>query len=213
MEEEKPVEKPVEKKVEEKKLDRWQKIGVMMLIFIFAGMTGWIWEFILAEIKDGWKGAYVIGGNILPWLNIYAYGAILFYFTVYRLRKRPWLVFLVGGLLAGLFEWFCGWLVYTVGDGTRYWNYMNEWYGGGSINGFVCPASVCAFGFGAMLFTYTLFPFVNRLALRMSKKAFMTFAVTMFVVFMADDITNLTLKNLNMPTAQDFYMSLGWIRL
>ena len=192
------------------KLKLYQKIGVLFLIVVISGFVGWLWEFSLAEIDGGFKHLYIKGGNFLPWMNIYAYGALLIITLAYRLRKKPWVVFIVSAIATGLLEWFAGWIVYTVGNGTRYWDYQKDWWGFGSINGFVCPMSAIIFGLGALLLIYWLLPRCIHLALTMSKRAFLTLSITLFVLVMADDITNLTLKNLNLPTAMDFYYSLGW---
>jgi hypothetical protein len=44
----------------------------------------------------------------------------------------------------------------------------------------------------------------------MSKRSFLTLAITLFSIIMIDELTNLTLKNLSLPTAMDFYRSIGW---
>ena len=195
------------------KLDLWQWVGVVLLVIVLSGFVGWAWEFILAEIQGGLKNLYITGGNLLPWMNIYAYGAILILLTCYRFRKHPWLVFLIGAFATGILELFSGWLVYTLYDGARYWDYSTSWIGIGHINGFVCPASVIVFGLGSVLLIYQLLPRCINLAHQMSKKAFLTLSISLFTIILIDDSINLTLKNLELPTAQDFYLSLGWIFL
>ena len=192
------------------KLKLYQKIGVILLIVVLAGFVGWIWEFGLTEIEGGFKHLYIKGGNLLPWLNIYAYGAIIIILTTTKLKRYPWAVFLISAVLCGLLELFAGWVVYTVGNGTRYWDYTNAWFGVGNINGFVCPASAVMFGLGALLLMYTVLPFCIELSRKMSKRAFLILTISLFAIVLVDDVTNLTLKNLNLPTAQDFYLSLGW---
>ena len=192
------------------KLELYQKVGVVLLVVVFSGFAGWLWEFSLQEIAGGFKHLYIKGGNLLPWINIYAYGAILIIFTTYWMRRYPWAVFVVSALVCGVLEWFAGWIVYTVGNGTRYWAYYDDWWGVGSIDGFVCPASVCAFGVGALLLVYWLVPVCVRMAQKMSRKAFLSIAITLFTMVIVDDITNLTLKNLNLPTAMNLYESWGW---
>lgn len=192
------------------KLKPYQKIGILLLIVVIAGFVGWLWEFMLQEIDGGFRHLYIKGGNLLPWINIYAYGALLIILTTYPLRKYPWAVFVVAAVVCGLLELFAGWAVYELGNGTRYWNYMHDWWGVGSINGFVCPASVCAFGLGALGLMYFVLPFCIRVSIEMPKKAFLTLAITLFVMVIADDLTNLTLKNLNLPTAMNLYESWGW---
>lgn len=193
------------------KLVTYQKVGIVFLIIVFSGMAGWFWEFALAEIEGHFAHLYIKGGNLLPWMNIYAYGAIIIMLVSWKLRKYPWAVFIVSAIATGLLELFAGWVVYTVGNGTRYWDYSDAWFGWGNINGFVCPASAAAFGIGALLLMYLLLPRVIYMAKVMKKRAFLTFSITLFTVIMVDDITNLTLKNLGLPTAQDLYKSLGWV--
>ena len=193
------------------KLKLYQKIGVFLLIWVIAGFVGWVWEFMLAEIEGGFSHLYIKGGNLLPWMNIYAYGAVIIIAVSYKLRRYPWVVFLISAVACGVLELFAGWVVYTVGNGTRYWDYSDSWWGWGNINGFVCPASAAAFGLGALALMYWLLPYVIFWARKMSRKAFLALAITLFTVVMVDDITNLTLKNLGLPTAHNLYLKMGWV--
>ena len=190
------------------KLKTYQKLGIAMLIFVIAGVVGWIYEFIFARINDGdW---YMQGGNLLPWINIYAFGAFLVIPLTYKLRKYPWLVFVIAFFATGLVELVGGWLVYTIGNGTRYWDYTNFSLNFGNINGFVCLFSVTIFGLFSLLLMYLVYPFCIYLSQKLSKKAFLALAITLFALMLFDELTNLTLKNLNLPTAMDLYRSLGW---
>lgn len=189
------------------KLATYQKIGIAMLVFVIAGVVGWVYEFIVAWIENGHIMAK--GGNFLPWINIYAFGALLIIPLTYKFRKKPLAVFLISVLATGLLELIGGWLVYTIGNGTRYWNYDYGLWAFGNINGFVCPLSVTFFGIGALLLMYFVLPFCIKLATKMSKRAFLTLAISLFVLFVGDEIINLILKNLGQPTAMDFYRSLG----
>ena len=189
------------------KLKRYQWVGILMLVWVISGFIGWVYEFFVALIENG--QVYMVGGNLLPWINIYAFGAVLVLPTVYKLKKYPWAVFLMGVLVTGAVELVGGWLVYTIGNGTRYWNYDHGAWAWGSINGFVCPLSVFFFGLGILALIYIIMPFLNYLAIRMSRRAFLTLAISLFTVVMVDELTNLTLKNVGAPTAMDFYRSLG----
>lgn len=192
-------------------LKTYQKVGTVLLIVVLAGFIGWVWEFLLVEFDGGFKHLYIKGGNLLPWMNIYAYGALLIMLVSYKLKRYPWAVFLTSAVACGLLEWFAGWVVYTVGNGTRYWDYNVGFWGAGSINGFVCPASVICFGLGALALIYWLLPLCIKISMRMSRRAFLTLAIALFVIVIADDLVNLTLKNLDLPTAHNFYQKLGWI--
>ena len=192
------------------KLKTYQKVGIMLLVFVTSGFVGWVWEFMLQEISGGFQHLYIKGGNLLPWINLYAYGAVLIILVTYRLRKYPWAVFVAASVACGILEWFAGWIVYTVGDGTRYWNYSGKWWAFGNIDGFVCPVSAMAFGLGALALMYWLLPQCVYWAQTMTKRAFLTLAISLFAIVMVDDITNLTLKNLGLPTAMNLYEALGW---
>ena len=194
-------------KKSEPELKTYQKIGIGFLIFTIAGLIGWLYEFFLAWIETG--QIYMKGGNFLPWINIYAFGALLIAGITWKVRKNPWAVFLLSAIITGLLELLAGWLVYTVGDGTRYWNYDHGLWQIGSVNGFICLASVTAFGLSALLLMYVVLPICIRIATRMDKRAFLILTTSLFVLVLADELTNLTLKNLNQPNAMDFYHSLG----
>ena len=193
----------------EVKLETYQKVGIAFLVIVIAGMTGWLHEFIFTFINEGTGKWYMQGGNLLPWMNIYAIGALLIIPLTYKLRRYPWAVFLIAFFATGIVELFGGWLVYTVGDGARYWDYNNQPWNFGNIGGFVCLLSATAFGIGGLALMYGALPFCTYLARKMSKRAFLTLAISLFTIIMIDEITNLTLKNLDLPTAMDFYRSLG----
>ncbi|MBR6505919.1 putative ABC transporter permease [Candidatus Saccharibacteria bacterium] len=194
----------------ELKLLTYQKVGIILLIIVFSGFLGWMWECLLQEVSGGFQHLYVNGGNLLPWMNIYAYGAVAILVVSYKIRRHPWAVFVASMLVAGVVEYIGGWWAYTFYDGARYWDYSLSWWGVGNINGFICPASVITFGIGALAFMYLLLPFCVYLSVRMKKRAFLTFAIMLFTVVMVDDITNLTLKNLGLPTAMNLYENWGW---
>lgn len=189
------------------KLETYQKVGILMLIWVIAGVIGWVYEFIVGWIENG--EPYMVGGNLLPWINIYAFGAMALIPATWKLRKYPWAVFLTAVLVTGAVELLGGWLVYMIGDGTRYWNYDHGLWLVGSINGFVCLLSVTIFGLFALALMYLVLPFCIYLAVKMSRRAFLTLSIALFSVFMVDELTNLVLKNLGEPTAMDLYRSLG----
>ena len=129
--------------------------------------------------------------------------------ATYKFRKYPWAVFLLAVVVTGVVELLGGWLVYTIGNGTRYWNYDHDLWAIGSINGFVCLLSVTIFGIFALVLMYLVLPFCMYLARRMTKWVFLILAITLFSLVMVDELTNLILKNMNEPTAMDFYRSIG----
>ena len=193
------------------KLEKWQWIGTMLLVFAFAGFFGWVYEFIFYYFDAGTGEFYMQGGNYLPWINIYAFGALLITGCCFKLRKYPWAVFLLSILICGVLEFVAGWLVYTIGNGTRYWDYNSEIWNFGNIEGFVCLRSVLMFGFSALILMYLVVPFFAWLSQKMSKRAFLTLAISLFALVMIDEIYNLLAsKVFGWPDAMEFYKSNGW---
>ena len=193
------------------KLEKYQVIGILLLVWVVAGVVGWVYEFFVALIENG--EMYMVGGNLLPWMNIYAIGAILIMVLVQVLKlwKRPWLVFLVSVVATGLLEFVAGWLVYTIGNGTRYWDYNTEIWNFGNIGGFVCLRSVLMFAVSALILVYLVVPFFVKLARVMSRRAFLILAISLFSIVMVDEIYNLLAsKFFGWPDAMEFYRSMGW---
>ena len=191
------------------KLKTYQRVGVMFLVVVIAGFVGWTYEVVLNLISHG--EFFMKGGNFLPWMNIYAIGAVLVIPATYWIRRQPWAVFLIAALVTGVVELIGGWLAFELFDGARYWDYSQVWWGFGHINGFVCPVSVFAFGIGSMLLMYLLLPFCAFVAEKMSKRAFLILTITLFSVVMVDEIGNLIFKVLDLPTAMDFYRGIGLV--
>ena len=189
-------------------LETYQKVGVVLLVIVLMGALGWVHEFLLGCIEHG--RPYMKGGNLLPWINIYAIGALAVLALTYKMRKNPLLVFFVGGVSAGAIEFVGGYLAAALNNGVCQWNYREAWWGVGNINGYVCPASVMAFGLASLILMYLVLPFCVYLARKMSKRAFLILTVTLFTLVMTEEITNLTWKLLDMPTAMDFYRSSGF---
>ena len=196
---------------DEVKLERWQWVGILMLLVVFAGFFGWVYEFFFYYFDAGTGEFYMQGGNFLPWINIYAIGAVLIVLTCYKLRRWPWAVFLVAFIATGVLELVAGWLVYTIGNGTRYWDYNTEILNFGNIGGFVCLRSVLFFGISALFLMYVVVPMGLWLSFRMSKRAFLILAVGLFTVVMVDEVYNiLAQKFFGWPNAMDFWRAHGW---
>ena len=84
------------------KLETWQWVGILMLLVVFAGVFGWVYEFVFYYFDRGTGEFYMQGGNFLPWINIYAIGAVLIVASCWRLRWYPWAVFLLSVVVTGV---------------------------------------------------------------------------------------------------------------
>lgn len=183
----------------------------MLLVTVFAGFFGWVYEMIFYFFDGGTGELYMQGGNFLPWINIYAVGALLILATCWRFRSRPWLVLVVSSVVCGALEFVAGWLVYTLFNGTRYWDYNTEILNFGNIEGFVCLRSVLFFGASALFLVYAVVPACRWLAVNMSRRAFLTLAISLFTIVMVDEVYNLLAsKVFGWPDAMEFWRSMGW---
>ena len=194
----------------EYKIDKLTIVGVICLLISISGVFGFVYEFIFYFFNGGAKVFYYQGGNFLPWINIYAIGALLILFLSFKYRKKPLLVFLISFLSTGILEFISGYLIYTIGNGTRYWNYNTEILNFGNIGGFVCLRSVLFFGISGLILIYLILPFIIKLSKKMNKKTFIIISIIICSIFLLDELYNLLFtKIFNLPRAIDIYKSIG----
>jgi len=193
------------------KFDKKIMIAIICLIVVISGIFGFLYEFIFYYFNSGMKQFYYRGGNFLPWINIYAYGALLVMFFVRKTRRKPIKVFIFSMLITGILEYLAGYLIYDVlGNTTRCWDYNKEILNFGNINGYVCLRSVLFFGISSLLLVYGIIPMTYYLASKLNNKAFYVTCVVMFGIFMVDEIYNLAITRIfNTPRASTVYKSLG----
>ena len=195
---------------ENPKFDKITMLNILFLIIVFSGIFGFLYEYIFYYFNGGMKFFYWRGGNFLPWINIYAYGALGIYFLTFKFRKKPIIIFLLGMLICGTLEFSSGYVFYTFFNGWRGWNYNTEILNFGNIGGFICLRSIVFFGISALLLIYVVVPFCFFLAKKLSKKAFLTFATALITIILIDDIYNLIIARIiHTPRAPEVYKSIG----
>jgi len=194
---------------EEHSFDKWTLLGIFCLIIVISGVFGFVYEYIFYFFDGGMKRFYWQGGNFLPWINIYAIGAMLVYFLTYKKRKNVWLVFLISLLACGLLEYFSGLGIYYLCDGARYWDYNKEILNFGNIGGFVCLRSVLFFGVSSLLLMYLIVPICFLLARKMNKKSFLIFSFLLCSIFLVDEFYNLFARACGFTDAIEVYKKIG----
>ena len=192
------------------KFDKKTMLGIFCLIIVISGMFGWLYEVVFYYFNSGMTEIYWRGGNFLPWINIYAMGAILIYVLTYKKRKNPLFVFIVSMISTGILEYIGGAFMEHIMH-IKCWDYTNEILSFGNINGYVCLRSVLVFGLSALLLTYLIVPLCFYLAKKMPKKAFLILNYTICAIFLFDELYNLIFANLlNLPRASEIYKELGF---
>lgn len=191
--------------------DRITMLGIFCLIIVISGVFGFVYEFIFYYFNEGMEHFYWRGGNFLPWINIYAIGALMIYLLTYRHRKKPLLVFLLSAISTGILEYIAGLGMYIIGDGFRCWNYNTEILNFGNIHGFVCLRSIVFFGISALLLIYLIVPFCFFVAHKLNKRTFLIISISLCSVFLIDELYNLLVARVfSLPRASDVYKTLGF---
>ncbi len=193
------------------KLEKWQIIGIICLIIIISGLFGWVYEYIFYFFNGGMKKFYWRGGNFLPWINIYATGALIILILTRKLKKRPLLIFLIAVISTGILEFGSGYVIYHFFGGLRFWDYNTEILNFGNIGGYVCLRSVGFFGLSALLLMYVIVPVCILISKKMNKKLFLILSITICGVVLFDEFYNLIFARiLNLPRACDVYRKIGF---
>lgn len=192
------------------KFDRKDKKGIICLITIVSGMFGFLYEFIFYYFNSGMKQFYYRGGNFLPWINIYAIGALMIYFFVFDNRKKPLKVFIKSSIICGILEFITGYVMYNYFGGFRCWNYNTEILNFGNIGGFVCLRSVIIFGISSLFLIYVIVPLIYIFLDKFDKKLIFKISIILFSVVLIDELYNLIFARLLfLPRASDIYKKLG----
>ena len=187
------------------------KLGIFGLIIVMAGVFGFVYEVIFYYFNSGMTQVYWRGSNFLPWINIYATGALMIYILTYRKRRNPLYVFLVSFFSSGILEYISGWGMDKFGNGLKCWDYNSEILNFGNINGYVCLRSVLFFAISGLLLIYVIVPFCFNFAKKMERKKFLLLSYILCSIFLFDEFYNLLFARiLSLPRASYIYKKLGF---
>jgi uncharacterized membrane protein len=193
------------------KLDKKELISFVSLVIIICGFIGWGVEVVFYYIDSGFKTIYWRGGNFLPWINIYAWGALLMITMAYKNREHPLHVFLISMASAGLLELLSGYFLYGVLGWTKSWDYTQEVMSGFTIGGYVSIRSLVGFGIGGLFLIYILTPLLVKLVTSKYKKQVFVISIVLLSIIMLDEIYNLVIARvIHTPRARDIYRPLGF---
>ena len=193
------------------KLNKKQLISLIWLIIVISGIFGWIYEFIFYYLNSGFKTFYMRGGNFLPWINIYMYGAFIILFLTYKRKEHPLQVFLISMISTGILEYLSGYILYGVLGLTKCWDYNSEILNFGNIEGYVCLRSVLVFGLSGLFLIYVLVPLLLKLVKSKHINLILIVSIILCSIFLIDEIYNLIFTKLfNLPKAPMIYSKLGF---
>ena len=196
---------------DELKFDKTTMLGIISLIIVISGIFGFVYEFIFYFFNSGMEYFYYRGANFLPWINIYAIGALAIFFFNRKNKKHPIRIFLLSTIICGVLEYIAGFVMYEFFDGFRCWDYNSEILNFGNINGYICLRSVLFFGASSLLLMYGIIPLCYILASKLSKKTFLILSFTLCGLFLFDELYNLIFARiLHTPRSSDIYKKIGF---
>ena len=153
-----------------------KEFPLLMLIFAFGGVFGFIYEEIFYRFD---LGEWVKRGTTFgPWIPIYGFGGILILALTYKVRKNPFLVFLLATVTSGVLELATGWVILTL-FGVR-----------------LCARSVLFFGVSGVFLRFVLVPFFGKLEMKMPRKAWLILCYVPASLFALDIVISLICKAL-----------------
>ena len=166
-------------------------LSILILIMIFSGFFGFVYETIFYKIDLG----YFIkrGSTFGPWIPIYAFGGLLITVVSYRLRKNPFIVFITNSILTGLLEYGTGFVLYNF-FGIRLWDYNTEIWNYGNINGYICLRSVLFFGISSLFLIYIIVPLLLKISTKISEKKLNIISYLLGITFVLDMILYTIIK-------------------
>lgn len=169
----------------DEKISLKSTINILLLIMIFSGVFGFIYETIFYRIDLGY---FVKRGSTFgPWIPIYAFGGLFITLFSYNFRKNPFIVFTINCLVTGILEYSTGYVLYEF-FGERLWDYNTEIWNFGNINGYICLRSILFFGISSLFLIYFIIPFLIKLSKKISGNKLTIISTTLELLFGVDII-------------------------
>lgn len=163
--------------------DTRQLINLLILIMVFSGVFGFIYELLFYKIDTG--RFIKRGSSYGPWIPIYVFGGAAYTLLVYPFKEHPLLVFVMCVVVSGVMEYVTGWVLYNVFH-TRLWDYNTEIWNFGNIKGYVCLRSVLFFGVSGLLLIFVVIPLLVKVVNMSNTTALTIFCGILAGTFAAD---------------------------
>lgn len=158
-------------------------INILLLIMIFSGIFGFIYETIFYKIELGY---FVKRGSTFgPWIPIYAFGGLFITLFSYKFRKKTLLVLIINCIVTGILEYSTGYVLYEF-FGKRLWDYNTEIWNFGNINGYICLRSVLFFGVSSLFLIYGIIPCLKKIAMKISENKLSIISGFLGMMFFVD---------------------------
>lgn len=132
-------------------------ISEIIVLFFTYSFIGWLWETCYCSIKDhhfAYRG-FLFG----PYCPVYGFAVTTILITTYPFQNSILLLFIVGFIVASIFEYVASWLLEKLFH-MKLWDYSHL---KGNIQGRVAPQISFFWGIGVVLLVKFVQPFIQRI--------------------------------------------------
>lgn len=173
------------------KFSKYQIFLIMVLVFVFSGIFGFIYETIFYKIDLGY---FVKRGSTFgPWIPIYGFGGLFIIAFCHKFKDKPFVVLILSSLICGVLEFLTGYLLYHIG-GIRLWDYNTEILNFGNIGGYICLRSIAFFGISSLFLIYCVLPLLKYYCNKLSTKLLSFISLIPGSLFLIDILVYLLIK-------------------
>lgn len=155
-------------------------VAQWICFFYIYCLLGWIWESTYVSVKN----RKLINRGFLygPWLPIYGSGAICILFATLPFQEHTFLVFLLGGIMASILEYFTGAAMEAMFK-VRYWDYSSEPF---NLHGHICLKCSLVWGIFSILLIHVLHKPIEALILAIDYQVLTVITHLLTILFTID---------------------------
>lgn len=177
------------------------KVYQWVFIFFIYSFFGWIWE---TSFKSIQKRKFINRGFLNgPWLPIYGFGALIILFVTLPVQDNFVLVFLLGAIVASIFEFFVGYGMEKLFH-ARYWDYSHLPL---NIKGYIALPISLVWGLFSLILVYIIDVPISRFVAQFSATQLIVLDIILAVLFVVDSVLSIIqaldlktiLKQLELP--------------
>ncbi len=167
----------------EENLSKQTMINLLIIILLVSGIFGFLYEEIFYFIDLG----YLVkrGSTYGPWIPIYAFGGLIVTLLAYRYHEKPLFILILSILTTTIIEYATGYILDHYFH-TRLWDYNQEIWNYGNINGYICLRSITFFGISCLFLIYGIIPFILKWIKKQNEKNLTILCYTGLTLFLLD---------------------------
>ena len=161
-----------------------QHLPQMVIIFALISFGGWVYETIYCSVVEGefTKRGFLFG----PTCPIYGIGALAIWLVLGQI-SNPFIVFIIGGVLATVIEYSTG-LFLERRFKKKWWDYSMFKF---NLHGRVCPQASAVFGAFSVTSVFVLVPTMLDILMLFSRHTISVMAFIVVTLYFLDTVASL----------------------